>query len=351
MKSIQFFGMLLLSILFLAACGNETDEEAATTKFATDSISLAKQAAEMKKISSRALLDRLADYQLLFSAEENKVFNIYIINGDGTGLKQLTDDEGSDMLPKWLPDASGFIFESDRKGKQFQAFLFSFSDSLYQQVGNFNFEVRSPSISVDNDIVFVSNKDNAKQIYKMDLNGNNLQKLTNTTYDDVYPVWSPDALFIAFQTFRHDKQTDIYLCDRSGTNLVRVTKDNAFDYMPNWSPNGKELIYSSTEAGNLDIFTIKTNDKGKPKNISNTPDINEMMPVFSADGKYIAYMFAKGRKTGIHVMSIDGSTKAQVTPDYLPAAMPSWRPPTKLEKALEEQKPSSSQKVEIQIGN
>ncbi|MFK7906151.1 MAG: TolB family protein [Chitinophagales bacterium] len=354
MKSIQFLGTLLLSIFFLVACGNETSENTPTTKFETDSISLAKKAAEMKEISSRALLDRIADYQLLFSAEENKAFNIYIINGDGTGLRQLTDDKGSDMLPKWLPDASGFIFESDRNQKQFQAYLFSFSDSLYQKVGNLNFEVRSPSISIDNDIVFVSEKDKAKHIYKMDLNGKNIQKLTNTTYDDIYPVWSPDALSITFQTFRHDKQTDIYLCDRSGSNLIRVTKSNAFDYMPNWSPNGKELIYSSngsSKSNNFDIFTIKANDTSTPKNISNTPDKNEMMPVFSADGEYIAYMLARGNKTGIHVMSVDGSTHAQVTPDYLAAAMPSWRPPTDIEKALEEQKPSSSQKVEIQIGN
>ncbi|MGB1241932.1 MAG: TolB family protein [Chitinophagales bacterium] len=351
MKSIQFLGTLLLSIFFLVACSNETAENTYTTEFPTDSISLAKQAAEMKKISSRALLDRIADYQLLFSAEENKVFNIYIINGDGTELKQLTDSKGSDMLPKWLPDASGFIFESDRNQKQFQAYIFSFSDSLYKKVGNLNFEVRSPSVSIDNDITFVSSKDNAKHIYKMDLNGKNVQKLTNTTYNDIYPVWSPDALSLTFQTFRHDKQTDVYLCDRSGSNLIRVTKSNAFDYMPNWSPNGKELIYSSNQSDNFDIFTIKANNNGKPKNISNTPDKNEMMPVFSADGEYVAYMLAKGRKTGVYVMNVDGSIHAQVTPDYLAAAMPSWRPPTEIEKALEEQKPSSSQKIEVQIGN
>ncbi len=351
MKSIQFFGMILLSFFLLVACGDDTGENAPTAEFKTDSINLAKQAAEMKEISSRALLDRIADYQLLFSAEENRVFNIYIINGDGTGLKQLTDDKGTDMSPKWLPDASGFVFESNRNQNQFHTYLFSFEDSLYKQVGDLKFEERSPSISIDNEIVFVSNRDDVKHIYKMDLNGKNVQKLTSTNYDDVYPAWSPDALSITFQTFRHDKQTDIYTCDRSGSNLARITKSNAFEFMPSWSPNGKELIYCSKETGNFDIFTIKLDENSTPKKLSNTPDTNEMMPVFSADGKYIAYTLTKGAKNSIYAMNSDGSVHAQVTPDYLAAAMPSWRPPTELEKALEEQKPSSSQKVEIQIGN
>ena len=352
MKSIFFFvGTLFISLCFLAACGSGGKNEQNSTNLPEDSASVAEQVALRKQISSRALLDRIADYQLLFGVQEKGVFNIYMVNGDGTDLQQLTDDKGNDMLPRWLPDASGFVFESDRNSKTPQTYLFSFEDSLFTRVSRSNFPERSPHTSRDNEIVFASNKDGAIHIYRMDIKGNNLQKITNTSYNDAYPIWSPDALSLTFHTFRHDNQADIYVTDRSGNNPIRVTKDPGLDFTPDWSPDGKKLIFVSNRTGNFDIYVTSADGTGEPKNLTNTPDIDEMMPTWSPDGKYIAYMVSKGTQSSIHVITSEGGISTQVSHPALVASMPSWRPPTDLEKALEADKPSSKQTIEVQIGN
>lgn len=351
MKSILFITNLFICLFFLAACGNENGQNADNNEdSAKDSLTIAKEVALRKQVSSRALLDRIADYQLLFSVQEKGVFNIYMVNGDGTNLQQLTDEKGNDMIPKWLPDASGFVFESDRN-KIPQAYRFSFADSLYKRISRSNFKERSPEASIDGEIVFVTDKDDALQIFRMNSKGDNLQKITNTTYNDAYPVWSPDALSLAFHTFRHENHSDIYVADRSGNNLIRITKDKGLDFTPAWSPNGKELVFVSNRTGDFDIYTAKADGSGELKNITNTPKINEMMPSWSPDGEYIAYMVADGPQSSIHVMTANGGISTKVTHPALIASMPSWRPPTDIEKALEATKPSSKQKVEVQIGD
>ena len=42
-------------------------------------------------------------------------------------------------------------------------------------------------------IVFVSKRDGKNQIYIMDDNGKNVQRLTNNQFEDKEPVWSPDG--------------------------------------------------------------------------------------------------------------------------------------------------------------
>ncbi len=345
---LKSLGILLLCFTFLIRCGNDTGETNNTkTLSKADSLELVKQEVLRKEVSGRALLDRIADFQLLCAVQQKGKFGIYLINGDGTGLEELTDDKGNDLFPRWLRDATGFVFETDRNQK-FQTYLFSLEDSLYKRISRNSFNERSPNPSLENEIVFIGDRDGAKHLYRMDLKGNNLQKITETAYNDAYPVWSPDALSLTFHTFRHDNHADIYVTDRSGGNPIRITTDEGLDMMPDWSPDGKELVFVSNRTGNFDIYRTKADGKGKLENLTNTPNINESMPTWSPDGNFIAYSVSGNSKNSIYVMTKNGTTSTQITPDGVAASMPSWRPPTELERALEAEKPTANKTIEIQ---
>lgn len=66
-----------------------------------------------------------------------------------------------------------------------------------------------------------------------------------------YPAISPDGSTIAF-----NYKGDIYLVDSKGGQAKAVTTHKSHDFMPVWSPDGKTLAFASDRYGNYDIFTM-----------------------------------------------------------------------------------------------
>ena len=54
--------------------------------------------------------------QIAFMSRRDGNWNVYIMNSDGTGLRQLTDDTAEDGLPTWSPDGEVIAFVSNRGG-------------------------------------------------------------------------------------------------------------------------------------------------------------------------------------------------------------------------------------------
>ncbi|MFO0415393.1 MAG: peptidase S41, partial [Bacteroidota bacterium] len=66
-----------------------------------------------------------------------------------------------------------------------------------------------------------------------------------------YPSISPDGKTIAF-TYKGD----LYTVPSSGGRAVALTMHDAHDFMPVWSTDGKTIAFASDRYGNFDIFTI-----------------------------------------------------------------------------------------------
>jgi Tol biopolymer transport system component/C-terminal processing protease CtpA/Prc len=66
-----------------------------------------------------------------------------------------------------------------------------------------------------------------------------------------YPSISPDGKTIAF-TYKGD----IYTVPSSGGRAMALTIHDAHDFMPVWSKDGKTIAFASDRYGNFDIFTI-----------------------------------------------------------------------------------------------
>ena len=93
-------------------------------------------------------------------------------------------------------------------------------------------------------IAFMSDRAGNWQIYVMDPNGKNLQRLTNNAHNDRSPSWSPDGERIAFESWRHGPD-EIYVMDADGSNPQRLTNNGHDDRSPSWSPDGKRIAFSS----------------------------------------------------------------------------------------------------------
>ena len=98
----------------------------------------------------------------------------------------------------------------------------------------------------------------------MEADGGNLQNLTNSPFfDDSHPSWSPDSKRIAFQSNR-DKDNphkyQIYVMDTDGGNQQRLTENLKTDWQPSWSPNSERIAYASDRKGDFENFEIYVMD-------------------------------------------------------------------------------------------
>ena len=245
-----------------------------------------------------------AQAQIAFMSQRDGNPEIYVMDINGGNQRRLTNHPKNDLSPSWSPDGKRIVFVSNRDGH-----------------------------------VHAIHGWSTYEIYVMDADGGNPQRLTNDPRDDKYPSWSPDGNRIAFSARDRDKAEhlnyEIYVMDADGANLQRLTNDRHHDKYPSWSPDGKRIIFSSKREGHFrgeagityEIYVMDT-DGGNEQRLTENRK-NDEQPSWSPDGERIA--FSSDRKgdlqnSEIYVMNADGGNEQRLTENRHFDEDPSWAP-------------------------
>ncbi|MEK7813712.1 MAG: DPP IV N-terminal domain-containing protein, partial [Candidatus Desantisbacteria bacterium] len=211
-----------------------------------------------------------------------------------------------------------FAFTSGRDGNP-EIYTMNGDNSNHQRL-TFNLtEDMQPSMSMDGTkIAFVSDRDGNKEIYIMDeegygQNGQNGQKrLTISEGEDSHPSVSSDGSQIIFCSER-DGNFEIYIMNIDGTNQTRLTRYpmNYEDRDPFLSLDGKKIAFVSDRDGNKEIYIMNEDGSGQKRLTNNlSPDYD---PCISPDGKRIVYTGVIDNNEEIFIMNIDGSGVKRMT--------------------------------------
>ena len=138
----------------------------------------------------------------------------------------------------------------------------------------------------------------------------------------VTPLWmryaaiSPNGQEIAFCY-----KGDIYKVPATGGHAVQLTTQSSYEMNPVWSADGRYLAFASDRKGNFDVF-IMPSSGGAPTRLT-TNSASELPWAFSPDGKYIYFsasiqdpassaLFPSGRLTEVYKVPVAGGRTTQV---------------------------------------
>ena len=105
--------------------------------------------------------------------------------------------------------------------------------------------------------IFVSGP-GAQQIYRMNADGADVQRVTNGEGEASNPSWSPDGQKMAFSwTQGYSKgQWNIFVMEFGSGQYVQLTHGEGKNENPVWAPDGRHLVFTSTRSGRPQIYTM-----------------------------------------------------------------------------------------------
>jgi tol-pal system beta propeller repeat protein TolB len=159
--------------------------------------------------------------------------DIWVINSDGTGRINLTDDPAHDTMPAWSPDGSRIAF-----------------------------------VRVD--------PEGEWEIFVMNADGSGQEQLTYSPRfcHNYEPDWSPDGTRLAV-TFQCAGTFNVYTVNVGGSGVEQLTTGGALD--PAWSPDGTKIAFKRAQEGYYDLFSMNV-DGTNVQNLTNTPGVDEETP-------------------------------------------------------------------------
>ncbi len=109
---------------------------------------------------------------------------------------------------------------------------------------------------------------------------------------------------ITFGMTRNDGTKEIYVIDSDGENLERITEHGSTANSPTYSPDGSRIAYVTDDADGLRVY-VKDLNSGETTRIEALRDGNYMTPAWSPDGRTLAFAVHGGARSGIFTWDVE----------------------------------------------
>ena len=252
----------------------------------------------------------IAKSRIAFTAAASGSKEIFVMEYDGTNLRQATNLKSLNLTPAWSNDGREIVFTSYQRRNP-DLFVLDLIPGKLTYLIKDNGLHTGPAWSPDGKkIAFVSTKDGNAEIYVMEVETKNLQRLTQHPAIDASPSWSPTGREIVFTSDRLGNP-QIFIVDAEGANLRRLPIDLSYNDSPVWSPRGDKIALVSRGPAGFDIFVFDIGSQTVTQLTSNAGSNED--PSWSPDGYRLAFSSTRDRRSDVYSMMWDGTDVRRLT--------------------------------------
>jgi Tol biopolymer transport system component/tRNA A-37 threonylcarbamoyl transferase component Bud32 len=208
----------------------------------------------------------------------------------------VVDDQYLNWSPAWAPDGKHLYFASDRGGSM-NLWRVAIDETTGKALGEPAALTTPsrwsglPSIAKDGRRIAYETRDSKSSLDKIALDpvatrtvGPLQVLLQSSRYVRSCEV-SPDGHWIAFHS--QVPQEDLFIVRSDGSNLRQLTNDSYKDRCPVWSPDGSRIAFFSDRTGLYELWTILP-DGGGLERVMPAQGRPMVYPIWSPDGRQLA---------------------------------------------------------------
>ena len=276
--------------------------------------------------------------------EQLQSLGIYVVRADGTGLRRLTRNGGYAGNPTWSADGKKLLYyETDEIG----AFLAQDAQARGSRTEIVSMDVATgerTTFSASNEtklspqwlsggrIAYILRSKDAEEGLKIANPDGRIETILKGTVRQAH--WSNDGKHLVYERLRPRLDTAAGRVEPYENLLPKASVDQKFTLvwgppMASLSPDGRSLVYHITEGVTRRIGMMNS-DGGGVHTLFRREGLDAMNPVWSPDGKWVAFGLGKYFRTPgfpasqIAVVRADGSDFKVVVDDKENSGFPSW---------------------------
>ncbi|MEO8202186.1 MAG: protein kinase [Gemmatimonadota bacterium] len=244
---------------------------------------------------------------------------------------RVTDSTSLNVSPAWLPDGN-LLFVSNRDGaRDIYAVRLDRSGALRGAPRRLTTGINAYSVSVSSDGLTAAYDRFAlrRNIYTIPVPRSGSVSLKDarplTTGDQIIENFgiSADGKWITFDSNIEGTQ-QIFVMPAAGGEPRRVTRDGADNFSPEFSPDGRQITFHSTRNATRDIYIV--NIDGSSEQRLTTDAEESYHPAFSPDGLWIAYGNGSRTLGLLHRAALDASWRIMERQPSDSGFVPRWSP-------------------------
>ncbi|MEL7469929.1 MAG: Tol-Pal system beta propeller repeat protein TolB [Pseudomonadota bacterium] len=268
------------------------------------------------------------DSRVVFVAESgpkgDRRKRLAIMDYDGANFRTLPDASGLVLSPRFAPNDQQILYISYNTGAP-EVYLMNLNTNQRERLGTFPGMTFAPQFSPSgNEVILSLAQDGNTDLYAMNLSNRRKRRLTRSPAIETSPSYSPDGSQIVFESDRSGRP-QLYVMPASGGEGRRISFGSGSYGTPVWSPKGDLVAFTKMTGGRFHIGVMRPD--GSEERLLTTSFLDEG-PTFSPNGRVLMfYRESPGARGTAQVMSVDvtGINLRGVKTNG-PGSDPAWSP-------------------------